>query len=70
MVQVASRLGTETDVRKIEAGVVAMLTVPDGLERIGILPDNLEDLYEFDDELNVIIGDDYTMQTRDTWNED
>ena len=42
-----------------------MVIDPDGSERIGILPDNWDGLYEFDDELTVIIGDDDTMQTKD-----
>jgi hypothetical protein len=55
---------------KIQTGVVAMIIEEDGSERIGILPDNWEELMEFDEDWTVIIGDDYTMQTRDTWNED
>jgi len=65
--------GQKPTYEKIEAGVVAMITYPDGWERIGILPENWDDelhVIEFDNELNVIIGDDYTMQTRDTWSED
>ena len=54
---------------KIEEGVVAIITDPDGSMRIGILPDNWEDLIEFDDELTVLIGDDGTMQARDAWND-
>ena len=62
--------GEKPTYEKLQTGVVAMIIDSDGSERIGVLPDNWEELYEFDDELTVIVGDDYTMQTRDTWNED
>ena len=51
-------------------GTVAMTIMDDGSERIGALPENWEEVVEFDEDWHVIIGDDYTMQTRDTWNED
>ena len=55
---------------KLETGVVAMIIMEDGAERIGVLPDNWEELMQFDEDWTVIIGDDETMQNRDTWNED
>ena len=54
---------------KLETGVVAMIIMEDGAERIGVLPDNWEELMQFDEDWTVIIGDDETMQNRDTWNE-
>jgi len=45
---------------------VAMITVGDGSERIGVLPENWEEVVEFDEDWTVIIGDDDTMQSRDT----
>jgi hypothetical protein len=46
-----------------------MIIMEDGAERIGVLPDNWEELMQFDEDWTVIIGDDETMQNRDTWNE-
>ena len=50
--------------------MVAVIVKEDGSEEIGVLPENWEEEEAFDEEWTVIIGDDYTMQTRDTWNED
>ncbi len=55
---------------KLETGEVAMTIMEDGAERIGALPDNWEELMEFDEDWNVIIGNGYTKQHRGTWNED
>ena len=42
-----------------------MISYPDGSERIGIAPDNWDELYEFDDEISVLVADDETMQDID-----
>jgi len=61
----------EPEYAKLEEGtVVAVIIKEDGSEQIGIVPENWEEEVEFDEGWTVIIGHDYTMQTRDTWNED
>ena len=51
-------------------GTVAMIIMEDGSERIGVLPENWEEVVEFDEDWRVIVGDDFAMQARHTWNED
>ena len=61
----------EPQYTKLEEGtVVALVVKEDGSEQIGDLPENWEEEVEFDEEGTVIVGDDYTTQTRDAWNED
>ena len=60
--------GTPPTYEKLETGVVLMVSFPDGSERIGIAPDNWDELYEFDDEISVLVADDETMQDMDRYN--
>ena len=46
-------------------GTVAVIIMEDGSGRIGTLPENWEEVVEFDEDWHVIIGDDDTMQSRD-----
>ena len=57
--------GTPPAYEKLETGVVLMISYPDGSERIGIAPENWDELYEFDDEISVLVADDETMQYMD-----
>lgn len=50
---------------KLTTGVVLMVSYPDGSERIGIAPDNWEEVYDIGDDVFVLIGDDETMQDID-----
>jgi len=54
--------GTPPAYEKLETGVVLMVSFPDGSERIGIAPENWDELCEFDDEISVLVADDETMQ--------
>ena len=42
-----------------------MISYPDGSERIGIAPDNWEEVYDIGEDVFVLIGDDETMQDMD-----
>jgi len=57
--------GTPPAYTKLETGVVLMVSYPDGSERIGIAPDNWEEVYDIGDDVFVLIGDDETMQDID-----
>ena len=57
--------GTPPAYEKLETGVVLMVSYPDGSERIGIAPDNWEEVYDIGDDVFVLIGDDETMQDID-----
>ena len=57
--------GTPPAYEKLETGVVLMVSYPDGSERIGIAPDNWEEVYDIGDDVFVLIGDDQTMQDMD-----
>ena len=57
--------GTPPAYEKLETGVVLMVSYPDGSERIGIAPDNWEEVYDIGEEVFVLIGDDETMQDMD-----
>ena len=50
---------------KLATGVVLMISYPDGSERIGIAPDNWEEVYDIGEDVFVSIGDDETMQDMD-----
>ena len=57
--------GTPPAYEKLETGVVLMVSYPDGSERIGIAPDNWEEVYDIGEDVFVLIGDDETMQDMD-----
>ena len=57
--------GEPPSYEKIETGVVLMICYPNGLERIGLAPDNWDDVYNIDPEVLVIVADDETMQNGD-----
>jgi hypothetical protein len=57
--------GTPPAYTKLETGVVLMVSYPDGSERIGIAPDNWEEVYDIGEDIFVLIGDNETMQDMD-----
>ena len=57
--------GEPPSYQKIETGVVLLLSCPDGSERIGLAPDNWDEVYEFDSEICAFVGDDEAMQDMD-----